>query len=278
MRDGYSDRLIRLTWPISECFNKLLRATAWMQAQAARPFRHIRIACACIAVVLGAFAWMQINVNRAIRARNAAYVTAANRQWELDRASAAVVNHYREIHDFKSTLQQFCNDMNGGRPLGKDEIFQDPLTGGRALIITSGDGPFMAMAARDLPPEKRVPFEDGIHNVRIILEDLFGVGLMVLCPVNLLVLMNTQRRYRILLGQWMVLISFSLMLVGFLGSPVDEYARWGVGFLAFSILYLAVAFVFDRAIDPTPRCRKCRYNLTGNQSGVCPECGTLIPS
>ncbi len=24
------------------------------------------------------------------------------------------------------------------------------------------------------------------------------------------------------------------------------------------------------------RCKKCRYNLTGNVSGVCPECGTKI--
>jgi hypothetical protein len=24
-------------------------------------------------------------------------------------------------------------------------------------------------------------------------------------------------------------------------------------------------------------CRRCNYNLTGNRSGVCPECGTLVP-
>ncbi len=25
-------------------------------------------------------------------------------------------------------------------------------------------------------------------------------------------------------------------------------------------------------------CRKCGYNLTGNESGICPECGEPIPS
>lgn len=28
--------------------------------------------------------------------------------------------------------------------------------------------------------------------------------------------------------------------------------------------------------DETWRCRRCGYNLTGNVSGVCPECGTRI--
>ena len=27
---------------------------------------------------------------------------------------------------------------------------------------------------------------------------------------------------------------------------------------------------------PSTRCQKCGYNLTGNVSGVCPECGTSI--
>jgi predicted Zn-ribbon and HTH transcriptional regulator len=26
-----------------------------------------------------------------------------------------------------------------------------------------------------------------------------------------------------------------------------------------------------------PHCRKCEYNLTGNTSGVCPECGSAVP-
>ena len=36
----------------------------------------------------------------------------------------------------------------------------------------------------------------------------------------------------------------------------------------------------DRRVpsDGMPRCAKCEYNLTGNVSGICPECGTAIPA
>ena len=30
--------------------------------------------------------------------------------------------------------------------------------------------------------------------------------------------------------------------------------------------------------DGMPHCPKCDYNLTGNVSGICPECGTPIPA
>lgn len=42
-----------------------------------------------------------------------------------------------------------------------------------------------------------------------------------------------------------------------------------------SVVLTALLWWSDR---PTPgHCRKCGYNLTGNVSGVCPECGTPIP-
>lgn len=53
--------------------------------------------------------------------------------------------------------------------------------------------------------------------------------------------------------------------------------------LALSVLPLlaapAVYFtVWRRWLPPdtAPRCERCRYNLTGNTSGKCPECGATI--
>jgi hypothetical protein len=48
--------------------------------------------------------------------------------------------------------------------------------------------------------------------------------------------------------------------------------------MPFLIVALATAYLWwsDRRRIPPGHCRKCGYNLTGNVSGVCPECGQRI--
>lgn len=53
--------------------------------------------------------------------------------------------------------------------------------------------------------------------------------------------------------------------------PTDVAASAGIIVLA--ILVLQFSHLWKRHRDPAA-CRACGYNLTGNQSGVCPECGT----
>ena len=45
-----------------------------------------------------------------------------------------------------------------------------------------------------------------------------------------------------------------------------------LSWLASRLLYACM--IFHRVLDDTPRCDCCGYNLTGNRSGRCPECGT----
>ncbi|UCE59550.1 MAG: hypothetical protein JSU63_19165 [Phycisphaerales bacterium] len=49
-------------------------------------------------------------------------------------------------------------------------------------------------------------------------------------------------------------------------------------FIGFGLLSAAVLFIWWRHTrrPPPGYCRKCSYDLTGNTSGVCPECGTRI--
>lgn len=50
------------------------------------------------------------------------------------------------------------------------------------------------------------------------------------------------------------------------------------GYMFMTALWATVAFVQWRSIlapsKPANRCTNCGYDLTGNVSGVCPECGT----
>jgi hypothetical protein len=54
-----------------------------------------------------------------------------------------------------------------------------------------------------------------------------------------------------------------------------------MGILLLSGVLAAILIMSDKAgwtrkvPDPTPRC-PCGYNLTGNISGICPECGRRI--
>lgn len=58
------------------------------------------------------------------------------------------------------------------------------------------------------------------------------------------------------------------------------YPAIGVAIIAGFIYFLEVRgkrFALVAPFLETPHCRVCQYNLTGNLSGICPECGTPIP-
>jgi DNA-directed RNA polymerase subunit RPC12/RpoP len=55
--------------------------------------------------------------------------------------------------------------------------------------------------------------------------------------------------------------------------PISARVCMDCGSLEMAVDTLEVAAL---KADPGLHCRKCGYNLTGNTSGICPECGETI--
>lgn len=64
-----------------------------------------------------------------------------------------------------------------------------------------------------------------------------------------------------------------------------EWHRWwcSIFFIVGSVCLVAAALTIwllgrwgHERLSPPGDCQKCGYNLTGNKSGVCPECGERI--
>ena len=93
------------------------------------------------------------------------------------------------------------------------------------------------------------------------------------------------RRWRF----WVVLAAIAVVYVIVIVEIVDRLGpalirwSWVLSFIPF----LIAASLFRRSIQASlrrqllamgkPICLKCGYDLTGNTSGICPECGELTP-
>jgi len=71
-------------------------------------------------------------------------------------------------------------------------------------------------------------------------------------------------------------LGFSLDLPRYATSATYSYRwQWSVPLWVIALSMIVVWRYTHTPFDPRG-CRKCSYNLTGNTSGVCPECGTVI--
>lgn len=76
---------------------------------------------------------------------------------------------------------------------------------------------------------------------------------------------------------WSVLfLCYAYIMIGYLG-PFFPIAFVVGGAYSFGIaLVVGIPYRVRRRKSPPGHCPDCRYNLTGNESGICPECGRPI--
>lgn len=108
-----------------------------------------------------------------------------------------------------------------------------------------------------------------------------GVGYLIPACVCVLVMVFVRRRWLawfidslvLLFATWLVLGTQLALSEGYLGGPhmSDLLVAWPV-----PVLLIALTFLSTRPRKPRDTECECGYDLTGNRSGVCPECGRRI--
>ncbi len=100
-----------------------------------------------------------------------------------------------------------------------------------------------------------------------------------------------KRRQRALLRE--PVLGLFLVIVGFSSFPSDRGGMWleltlfATACLVLGLIVLVAALTWNTGIARTrsrsPQevadatfCSECGYNLKGNESGVCPECGSTV--
>jgi hypothetical protein len=127
-------------------------------------------------------------------------------------------------------------------------------------------------------PGPITPVQSSFGPVGVILIGVVGLGIvmaLVVLVVLLLVAQGTTHWILIVLcGILMLCPCVNLLVLLFINSSVTRTLKKAgirVGLLG------ARAADVERAVNPAI-CKRCGYDLTGNVSGVCPECGEACPS
>ncbi len=89
---------------------------------------------------------------------------------------------------------------------------------------------------------------------------------------------NVLRGILVLIGAGCTLLAALWFGWGLLLSVTEGDWDWALGFIAAGLLVYIVFRSRTPPVSEPGHCRKCNYDLIGNTSGICPECGGKILS
>jgi hypothetical protein len=241
----------------------------------------------------------------------------AYRIWQTHHHEAADARynaHVKVIEQSAQAAMRKMNDLANRGSLDRRQL-EDALNGGQPFTNTRVSGPLVEAKWND--PVSNRPFHFTFYNDALTgwgttwgtvnyppppgptraeqtVEELrrwfagstFGVG-----PALWIALLATaiaSRRWRDVLLQ-LTLATAVLCAMAWLIHPNYPLNAWGIVrndslfwaivLLIASGIALAMARLARRMPRPTTaRCPACDYDLTGNVSGVCPECGAPVPA
>ena len=174
-----------------------------------------------------------------------------------------------------STLHQVAPSSQSA----EQPIYTDPQTGAQVRLYLLGERwHAYAPIKRTVPPPRLPTAISTVRHGLIAAIFVIWIGLMFFRPS-----LRPQRQV------WANAL-LALVMIAIVATALQERqppaGKWRLEqasilfcFIAMivSIWFLVASYMKVRVDHPI--CRRCGYNLTGNQSGVCPECGapTMMP-
>jgi hypothetical protein len=237
-----------------------------------------------------------------VREHHTLWTAARRAHWGYARA---LDQDQRTFEDLLGRYQQAARDadasgpsraelegaLNDGQPFGtagtaqgEEAVYTDPQTGGRAVLRFRGHtwagvttyGPYFRSSYIQ-PPEP-------VSGARRI---IYRAGLLA-CLLIVVVPWSGEPAANRMRVHWFVATGIASTYFAFLGPAYlsawssmleADSAGWGLFFfmpLAVTLLLMAYGPPRFRLKTDYPACPQCLYNLTGNRSGICPECGTPV--
>lgn len=262
-----------------------------------RKWRWLAVAWFALAMLLAAAAAIQFPANESYRARATAYIASDQKTRAMERQ--ALLNAWKRLHASDSPehmpLHDFEEVLNNGLPLRQDAAsghvrWRDPASGGEVLFPISGGivSPYAASGANATPLGwPRDSYFEAVTDIRRFAY-IGGYVAWVLAFFFLLTIFaDLQPSGRLVYAQVLLMIATASTCLSLLGTHYwrvwneffqDDAA--GVGWVELTITLLLLVLLRHRRRHtdaPAPHCARCDYNLTGNISGRCPECGTAVP-
>lgn len=196
-------------------------------------------------------------------------------------------------HKKRPTIDQFERLFNNGQPLklirgqNSDPKWTDPMTG-RVWELSFREGRLHGYGTSrpHVQPPQPVPtnFDQLTEAIRsgLVEKGVFGGAIPAFTLWALMLpTYAVWKTRRCTVAQIMLGLTILSIVAGLVspahstipGSLLNQTLGWGLFMLATSVSLLAIAWRVSEA-SPDPLCTQCGYNLTGNVSGICPECGT----
>jgi hypothetical protein len=249
-----------------------------------------------VLILLVSFGVFQVHLHQEFQRLSRARQDAYEYQYQKNRRAEVTAEFafFTLSRRSEPTVRDAEVALNGGRPFPTTQegsvtslVYTDPNTGGQALLGFKDHRWTNVTTVHPSFPSMNLGWFESVNVTRRITYMLGYIVWLFLLVMLMIDLRNSPWKRHTPMAIDVLMMGILATTLALLGpNPLralfdwfqDDAAAWGM--LIIPISTIALGFAIYRSRKPAgakaPRCKSCGYNLTGNQSGVCPECGTEV--